>query len=349
MRQAVLLFAASLACALVLTPMIRALAARYGYVVPPKEDRWHQVPTARLGGVGIFLAYVLPLSFFLREHPALPVLVAGAGLAFLLGLLDDVVHLQPYSKLVGQIIAACVVIAGGVIIGPSSVPILSVFLTLFWIVAITNAFNLLDNMDGLAAGTGSIAAFFLLLAGVMSGNPVMTLAAAGLCGATLGFLCFNFPPAKIFMGDSGSLFLGFSLASLAITGTWEHATNLFLAMLIPVLVLAVPIFDTTFVALLRYVNGRAISQGGRDHTSHRLVAFGLSERTTVLLFYLMSVVCGTVALLGLKYSMLYPSLLAILIVIVLWYFGIFLSGMVSYGERQKRSWGNRGDLASTSS
>jgi UDP-GlcNAc:undecaprenyl-phosphate GlcNAc-1-phosphate transferase len=168
---------------------------------------------------------------------------------------------------------------------------------------------------------------------MMTGNGLMTILAASVCGASLGFLIFNFYPAKIFMGDSGSLFLGFSLAALAITGKGEYTTNIFFAILIPVLVLAVPIFDTTFVALLRFFNGRAISQGGRDHSSHRLVAFGLSERTTVLLFYGMSLICGMVALLGLQSNMLYPSILAILIVIVLCYFGVFLSGIVAYGQK----------------
>ena len=142
-----------------------------------------------------------------------------------MGLIDDFVHLKPYSKLVGQIVAGCVVIANGMLLGPSAFPLLGIFLTLVWIVGVTNAFNLLDNMDGLSAGTACIAAFCLFLAGTITGNSVMTLAAAGLCGATLGFLWFNFSPAKIFMGDSGSLFLGFTLSTLAITGNWENITN----------------------------------------------------------------------------------------------------------------------------
>ena len=240
---------------------------------------------------------------------------------------------KPYSKLVGQIVAACVVIANGMLLGPAAFPILGIFLTLVWIVGVTNAFNLLDNMDGLSAGTACIAAFCLFLAGTITGNSGMTIAAAGLCGATLGFLWFNFSPAKIFMGDSGSLFLGFTLSTLAITGNWENITNVFSAMLIPLLVLAVPIFDTAFVSLVRFVNGRSISIGGRDHTSHRLVAFGLPERTTVLLFYTMSMVCGLIALMGLQYGWLYPSMLTILVVLVFWYFGLFLSGIVTYKER----------------
>ncbi len=330
-----IMFGASLVLALILTPIVRRMAIGHGYVAIPKEDRWHKVPTALLGGIAIFLAYALPLLFVLSHEPVLLILLCGAGIVFLVGLVDDVVHLKPYSKLIGQIIAGCFVMSQGVLIESSPFPILNVFFTLIWIVGITNAFNLLDNMDGLAVGTGCIAAWCLVLAGVMTGNEMVAGSMAGLCGALLGFLWFNFHPAKIFMGDSGSLFLGFSLATLSITGTGEYGTNLFFAMLVPVLVLAVPIFDTTFVTVLRYFNGKSISQGGSDHTSHRLVAFGLSEKSTVLFFYLMSVICGGVALLGLQYGMVYPSILAILIVITLWYFGIFLSGLISYGEKAK--------------
>ena len=333
MMHEIIIFSSSLVLVLGLTPLVRFLALRYGYVAQPKEDRWHKSPTALLGGVGLFLAYSLPLSFYLVYQPDLWILLLGAALIFSVGLIDDFLHLKPYSKLVGQIVAACVVIANGMLLGPAAFPILGIFLTLVWIVGVTNAFNLLDNMDGLSAGTACIAAFCLFLAGTITGNSGMTIAAAGLCGATLGFLWFNFSPAKIFMGDSGSLFLGFTLSTLAITGDWENITNVFSAMLIPLLVLAVPIFDTAFVSLVRFVNGRSISVGGRDHTSHRLVAFGLPERTTVLLFYTMSMVCGLIALMGLKYGWLYPSMLTILVVLVFWYFGLFLSGVVTYKEK----------------
>ena len=336
MRQEFIIFGASLIAVLILTPLVKSLAFRFGYIAQPTEDRWHKSPTALLGGVGIFIAYSVPLAFFLVDYPSLWVLLLGATLIFGVGLLDDFIHLKPYSKLVGQIVAGCVVIANGVILGPSTFPILGIFLTLFWIVGVTNAFNLLDNMDGLSAGTACIGAFCLFVAGTVTGNLLMTIAAAALCGATLGFLWFNFYPAKIFMGDSGSLFLGFSLSTLAITGNWENITNVFFAMLIPVLVLAVPIFDTVFVSLMRLLNRQAISQGGKDHSSHRLVAFGLSERTTVLLFYVMSLVCGGVALMGLQFGWFYPSILATLIVIVFWYFGLFLSGVVTYGDNANR-------------
>jgi len=160
---------------------------------------------------------------------------------------------------------------------------------------------------------------------------MVALCAVILFGATLGFLFYNFNPATIFMGDSGSMFLGFTLAALTMKGNWEQATNLLLMVLTPLLILAVPIFDTTFVSLVRWMNGRAISKGGRDHTSHRLVAFGLSERKAVALFYSISIVCGSIAFLGVWYNALLLSLLGTLMVISISSFGIFLNRIVVYG------------------
>ena len=329
-------FSIALILALTFTPLVRWLSLRFGHVVHPQKDRWHTKPTALHGGVAIFLAYAIPLVLVLpiseRNHW---VLLLGSGLIFSMGLLDDFLHLKPSSKLVGQVVAACVIVGSGLLIGQSPIPILGIFLTLFWIVGITNAFNLLDNMDGLSAGTAGISAFYLAVAGVLSGNGLMSVMGFSLVGATLGFLFFNFPPAKIFMGDSGSLFLGFTLACLTLTGTWEQATNMFLAMVVPLFVFAVPIFDTTFVSLVRFLNGQPISVGGKDHTAHRLVAFGLPEKTTVLFFYVMSAICGTIALIGAKYNLFVPAILLIVLVIGLWYFGLFLSGIISYGNPSK--------------
>jgi UDP-GlcNAc:undecaprenyl-phosphate GlcNAc-1-phosphate transferase len=336
LNSAFIVLAASLALSLILTETVRRFAVRFGYVAHPQNDRWHKTPTALLGGVAIFFAYLLPLLYFVGEYPPLQLLLFGALLICGMGLLDDFLHFQPYTKLIGQIVVACMFVAGGQFVGLFDWSILTFALALVWIVGVTNAFNLLDNMDGLSAGTACIAAFCLMLAGISTGNPMVVLACASLVGATLGFLWFNFYPAKIFMGDSGSLFLGFTLSTLAVTGQWGNVTNVLFALLIPVLVLAVPIFDTAFVSLVRFFNGRPISQGGRDHTSHRLVAFGLSERTTVLLFYTMSMLCGVLAVVGLKYDWLYTTISAVLVVIALLYFGIFLSGIVAYGKKARR-------------
>ena len=336
LNSAFIVLAASLALSLILTETVRRFAVRYGYVAHPQDDRWHKTSTALLGGVAIFFAYLLPLLFFVGEYPPLQLLLFGALLICGMGLLDDFLHFQPYTKLIGQSGVACLFVAGGQFLGLFDWSILTFALALVWIVGVTNAFNLLDNMDGLSAGTACIAAFCLMLAGVSTGNPMVVLACASLVGATLGFLWFNFYPAKIFMGDSGSLFLGFTLSTFAVTGQWGNVTNVLFAMLIPVLVLAVPIFDTAFVSLVRFFNGRPLSQGGRDHTSHRLVAFGLSERTTVLLFYTMSMFCGVLAVVGLQYDWMYTTIFAVLVVIALLYFGIFLSGIVAYGKKATR-------------
>lgn len=319
----------ALLLAVALTPVIRWAARRYGFVAHPRGDRWHQKPTAMFGGIGIFLAVVIPFAVLSDHDRSILFLMAGATIVFGLGVVDDLYPVQPYTKLLVQI-AASGLTTFGAFVPAHGMALALIPLAIFGLVALTNAFNLLDNMDGLSAGIACIASFFLFLITFIMQSWMVALCAAILFGATLGFLFYNFNPATIFMGDSGSMFLGFTLAALTMKGNWEQATNLLLMVLTPLLVLAVPIFDTTFVALVRWMNGRAISQGGRDHTSHRLVAFGLSERKAVLLFYLISVICGSIAFLGVWYNVLLPSILGTLMVIFIAYFGIFLNRIVTY-------------------
>jgi UDP-GlcNAc:undecaprenyl-phosphate/decaprenyl-phosphate GlcNAc-1-phosphate transferase len=320
----------ALLLSLALTPLVRSAARRYGYVAQPRVDRWHQQPTALFGGVAIFIAFTVPFVALHAYDRSILFLMAGATVVFGLGIVDDLYRIQPYTKLVAQIGAASLATFGSFI--PSSdMSLILIPLAIFGLVALTNAFNLLDNMDGLSAGIACIAAFFLLVISFTMQNWLVASCAAILFGATLGFLFYNFNPATIFMGDSGSMFLGFLLGALTMKGNWEQATNLLLMLLTPLLVLAVPIFDTTFVTLVRWMNGRAISVGGRDHTSHRLVAFGLSERQAVLFFYLISMVCGFIAVLGVRYNAILPALLGTLMVIGISYLGMFLNGVVVYG------------------
>ena len=325
----------ALLLSLVLTPLVRRMARRYGYVAHPRVDRWHEAPTAMFGGVAIFVAFAIPFAVLHDHDRSFLFMMIGASIVFVLGILDDVYRVQPYTKLVVQIAAASLATFGLLAVPFQGLTLIVIPLAIFWLVGLTNAFNLLDNMDGLSAGTACIAALFLFVISLTIENWTVALCAAILFGATLGFLFFNFSPATIFMGDSGSMFLGFILASLAMKGNWEQATNLALMMLTPVLILAVPIFDTTFVTLVRWVNGRAISEGGRDHTSHRLVAFGLSEQKAVSLFYLISAVCGFIAFLGVWYNALFLSLLGTMVVIGIFYFGMFLSGIVTYGTENE--------------
>jgi UDP-GlcNAc:undecaprenyl-phosphate GlcNAc-1-phosphate transferase len=319
-----------------LTPCVIWISRRTGFMAQPREDRWHRHPTALLGGIALFLSFMLP-NLFLREisSPML-ILTLGASAMFLLGLIDDLHELSPQSKFIGQLIISALIVAGGVRIQGLS-PAVSIIVTLFWFVAITNAVNILDNMDGLAAGISFIAACSLWVYSQLGGPILLGLPAMLLAGATAGFWIYNFNPAKIFMGDCGSLFLGFLLAGLTVKGTWTSGlpdpagggytgvTSLVLVLVVPVAVLIIPLFDTALVSFTRVQTGRPISKGGRDHTSHRMVLLGYSEKRTVLT--LMAWAGGISALaLYLSYQSAQGLLVMLSVVAVIsLFFGTFLT------------------------
>ncbi|HEV2665121.1 MAG TPA: hypothetical protein VG324_09430, partial [Blastocatellia bacterium] len=215
------------------------------------------------------------------------------------GVIDDLRQLKPYVKLVMQVVAASIVVFSGLrlpgVIWTSWEPGVN-FLTIFWLVAITNAINLLDNMDGLAGGISLIACAYLAIAFLINGQTAESALPLILAAAVAGFLWFNFNPASIFMGDCGSMFLGFALSGIALLSDFGRARNLVSVLATPVLILTIPIFDTMVVAVTRKLSGRPVSQGGRDHTSHRLVALGMSERRATLLLYLFAALSGALAL-----------------------------------------------------
>ncbi|MGH9906690.1 MAG: glycosyltransferase family 4 protein, partial [Pyrinomonadaceae bacterium] len=284
--QDMLSVAIAFALALVLTPLVRMLARRLGIVARPTSDRWHKQPTAMLGGVAIWLAVTITYLVFVPRTPIGWRIILASTFLFLIGLVDDVLHTKPYQKLIGQIMGSAFIIYYGLTLPWTSSHSLNMALTIFWLIGITNALNLLDNMDGLAAGIAVIASCFLTLSFVHSSQPVEALMVLTFAGALLGFLVYNSTPASIFMGDCGSLFIGFFLASTALVNVSGGRSRSFLPVLaVPILVLFIPIFDTTFVTVLRKISGRAASQGGRDHTSHRLVALGMSERHAVWMLY----------------------------------------------------------------
>lgn len=218
-------------------------------------------------------------------------LLAGSSLMLGIGLLDDLRPLSPPAKLVGQISAAALVVFLGGVIDFFPWGVANLLLTFIWLVGITNAINLLDNMDGLAGGTALIAAGFLAYFFWKGANQPMLLMAVALIGSLLGFLVYNFPPARIFMGDSGSQFLGFTLAALAVVHR-PRASDVFSVLGVPTLLFLLPILDTLLVTVTRLLHGRSPTQGGADHTSHRLIAFGLSERQTVLVLYAVGLLSG---------------------------------------------------------
>jgi UDP-GlcNAc:undecaprenyl-phosphate GlcNAc-1-phosphate transferase len=280
---------------LMLIPAVRWAGVRLGMVAQPRADRWHRGIVPYSGGVAVFAASAAAL-FIIQPEAARAHwgLLAGAAFMFGVGLWDDLRALSPPAKLAAQIMAAAVVVFSGYRTGFFDSDFPNLLVTVVWLVGITNAINLLDNMDGLAGGISLIAAGFISYFFAL--NPLeesLLYVSLALCGAILGFLIFNFPPAKIFMGDSGSLFIGFTLAALAIART-PQASNVFAVMGVPALLFILPILDTLFVTFTRLLRGQSPVQGGRDHTSHRLVAFGLSERQTVLLLYGIAIISGAV-------------------------------------------------------
>src|ERR1044072_9264370 len=295
--RTLLTVATSFLLALILTPLVRALARRYGFIAVPKTDRWHKKPTAMLGGVVIWLT-VLIIYFTFSLHSAYGkwILLASKFL-FLLGLINDLVHIKSYQKLIGQMLVSAFVVYYGLTLPWTSSVLLNMALAMFWLVTIPNAINLLDNMDGLASGIAVIAAGFLALSFVNSSQFTEALILLVFAGALLAFLVYNSNPASIFMGDCGSMFVGFFLASSALINVNGGRSRSFLPVLaVPILVLFIPIFDTTFVTVLRKLPGRAASRGGRNHTSHRLVALGMSERKAVLMLYSFAALSGLLAI-----------------------------------------------------
>ena len=277
------------------TPIVGRLATRTRFYALPVTDRWHTHPVPLLGGVAIVIAFVLGLVTSTPGSTLLPVLLCS-GLMFLLGVVDDVRPIAPASKLVVQMLIAGTVLSTSTPIAITGWPVIDQLLAFTWIIGITNAFNLLDNMDGLAAGVAAIAGACCLALLLPAGDASLTIGVAAFVGGVAGFLIYNFPPASIFMGDGGSHFLGAFLASASLFATPGMTGQLVPAAVFPLLILLVPIFDTTFVTLTRRLSGRSALIGGRDHTSHRLVALGVSVRLAVLSLYLLAVTGGLLAI-----------------------------------------------------
>ena len=288
-------FVISFVASLVVTPLVRTLARRSRFVAVPVSDRWNERSVPLLGGAAIASAFFLGIAAWFAE-PSLTPLVAGTVLMFALGLADDVRAIAPGTKLVGQMVVAGVVVS---LIAPISItgwPVIDQLLAFMWIIAITNAFNLLDNMDGLAAGVAALAGVCYLTLLLPDGGTPLTLSIAAFVGAVVGFLAYNFPPASIFMGDGGSHLLGVFLATASLLATPGMKGRLVPAAIFPIFVLLVPIFDTAFVTLTRRLSGRRAMIGGRDHTSHRLVTLGASERVAVTTLYALAAFGGLLAI-----------------------------------------------------
>ncbi len=328
--------AVSFALAVLTTFVVRELARRYGFVAKPKADRWHKKPTAMMGGVAIFLTTVISYLVFIPHTRDSLVILGASSVLFLVGLLDDLLNIKPYQKLFGQVIGTAIVIGFGLKIPWSGYEMLDIWITVLWIIGITNAINLLDNMDGLAAGISAIAAFSLAIGFGADGQVEELLLICAFIGALVGFLAFNFNPASIFMGDCGSMFVGFLLStSVLLNQVGGRSRGVLTILAVPALILFVPIFDTTFVTILRKIWGRKASQGGRDHTSHRLVALGLSERSAVLMLYGFAILAGAIALSVRELQSSQSLALIATFTIVLTIIGVYLAKVKVYEEQEE--------------
>lgn len=294
----ILVFAGALVLTIGTTPLARYLAPRIGVIDEPEARKVHKRPVPRLGGAAIFLTVIvvaIVLGRRYRFNQFGSILIGATGVSFM-GLADDRWGLKPLVKLVGQILAALLLYATNIYVGTFHHPVLNLIATVFWVVYVTNAINLLDNMDGLAGGVAAIAAIHFALMCSFSGQYLVGALAIAVLGACLGFLFYNLNPASIFMGDSGSLFLGFMLAATGIKLKFPENVT-FVTWMVPVLVMGLPIFDTTLVIISRLRRGlNPLATPGQDHTSHRLVAAGLSQREAVLTLYVVSFVLGLLAI-----------------------------------------------------
>ena len=337
-------FLTSFAISILLTPVIRRIAISRGYIAKPKIDRWHKRETALFGGIAIFVSFVIPYVIFVNPTIEIIGIIFCGGMIFAIGLFDDIVHIKPYTKLMTQIIVASLLVMFGVSIKVIPYQIISIPLTVLWIVAVVNAFNLLDNMDGLSTGVAAIVSSILFLFAFLNGNFLVALPALVLAGSLLGFLRYNFSPAKIFMGDSGSMFIGFMLAAMTLHGSWKESTHLVMVLAVPILVLAVPLFDTTFVTLMRGIGSHKVFQGGKDHVSHRMVVLGLSERKTVIVLYLVAIFFGAISVLSMYVSPTVTIMLVLIAAVTLIYLAAFLGKVKVYPSEEvnnlKRKNGN---------
>lgn len=304
---------------LIATPIVIKVAKKCGIVDTPKGGRKiHKEPIPLIGGVAIYVAFVL--TIFLKKGPLNQqeiFIIIGATIITLGGIWDDVnkgngkSELTPKAKFLVQIIAALILVVGGFnverITNPFSdssmylnIDLLSIPFTMIWIIGVTNAFNFIDGLDGLSAGIGFISSFTIMVVALMNSRMEAALMTGVLCGSLLGVLPFNFNPAKIFIGDTGALLIGYLLAAISIQGSVKSAATV--AIAVPILALGLPIYDTLIAMLRRKINGKPMSQGDRGHVHHRLIDSGLSQKQAVLRMYLGSAILGAIAIFVMQVS-----------------------------------------------
>lgn len=323
-------FISAVIISFIMTPPARQLAIKVGALDVPKDPRKiHNKPMPYFGGLAIYISIMACMFVYLPHTRTNLFIMAGATIIVLTGVVDDMYGMPAKVKMLMQLIAAFVALRGGVQIHFITNPLsetgmsyllswLSYPITLFWIVGITNTINLIDGLDGLASGVASIAATTLLFTAATKGHDFIMMQCAIIAGASLGFLPFNFNPAKIFMGDTGSLLLGYMLAVTSVSGMVKSVAAV--ALVVPVFALGLPIFDTTFAIIRRYLNNKPIMEADKDHLHHKLMKIGLNQRQTVLIMYFISMMLGIVAVIIADADPFIGIILATIMVIAVFYF-----------------------------
>lgn len=344
----IMAFAAACVLSFGATPIVKAWAIKVGAIDVPKDNRRvHKVPTPRLGGLAIFFSFLATsIVLYGFDRKFLGILL-GAFIIVVTGYFDDIKPMSAKLKFMLQIVAAICVVSFGVRIDIVTNPffiidkirwiklgMLSYPLTILWIVGVTNAINLIDGLDGLAAGVSSISAFTLFVVALNTNQPSIALLAVILAGATFGFLPYNFNPAKIFMGDTGALFLGYMLSVLSVMGVLKSAAAL--SILVPVFALGLPIFDTLFAMLRRVLNGRSMMEPDKGHLHHRLLDIGLSQKQAVLTLYSISGALGFSAI-AIVEAKLKLAFILCFIVFSTVYFGARHFGLMDIKESENKA------------
>jgi len=329
----IMIFSIAFVVAFFMTPFVKNLAIKLNAIDVPKDNRRvHKTPIPRLGGLAILAGFIMALIYYLIMvglnntevfNSKIIGLLLGIIIIEIAGIWDDIKPIRAWTKLLFQIVAAAVVVGCGVRIEGISNPFVndgfislgmwSIPLTMVWIVGITNAINFIDGLDGLAAGVATISSLSLLFIAVYLNQWQTIVLAAGLAGATMGFLPFNFNPAKIFMGETGSAFLGFTLGTISIMGLVKSYTAI--AIIVPLVVLGLPIFDTAFAIIRRVLSGKSPMQADRGHLHHRLVDSGLSQKQSVIILYIISAFLGLAGIVLIE-TELWKFVLLILIVVI---------------------------------
>ena len=311
-------FVIALIVTYICTPLVRTLAVKIGAIDAPDARKVHQVSIPRLGGLAIYIGYMVSLLYSVKDISSVKGLLIGSVILVAVGIWDDVKQIGPKTKLLGQIVAALMLpIFDNAIhfisIGDHMLYLeyLSIPLTVFWIVGFTNIVNLIDGLDGLAAGISLIACIAICIVTLQMGQVDLACITLALAGAACGFLRYNFNPAKIFMGDTGSMLLGYTMAAISVMGSVKTAATV--GLVVPVIVLGLPILDTLFAIVRRRINGRPVFQPDKGHLHHRLLAMGLTQKQAVLLMYAITAVLGCVSIVAAKANFTIGLILVVLI------------------------------------